>query len=363
VRILQIVDGDRWTGPAAVVFDQTAALRAAGVEAQFAFFGDSLLSERLLPLGWARPLLRRTREPVSYARLVRALRETILREKFDAVHAHRSFDHTAAAMAVRGTPARLLRTLHHIRHARPDPITWLVFVRTDGFAYANREIAAAFGRPGPVLAPVVDTERFRPDGVRAELRRRLGLPADRFLLGTVGKVSRGRGHEEAIEAAARLPADTVLVHVGHGEHLETLRRRAAALGSGDRNIWLGYQEESLPDLYRSWDVFLFTASGSDQGQRAILEAMASGLPVAALDVPGVRDLVTDGVEGLVAGSMPELSAALDRLTGDPRLRGEMSRAARARSLAFTGRKFVERAMPFYEEALGALSAESAARTS
>ena len=101
MRILQLVDGDRWTGPAAVVFDQTAALREAGVEAQFGFIGDSLLSRRLLPLGWARPLLRRTRGPFSYARLVRAIRETILRESFDIVHAHRSFDHTLAAQAVR----------------------------------------------------------------------------------------------------------------------------------------------------------------------------------------------------------------------------------------------------------------------
>jgi glycosyltransferase involved in cell wall biosynthesis len=363
VRVLQLVDGDRWTGPAAVVFDQTAALRAAGVEAQFGFIGESLLSRRLLPLGWARPLLRRTRGPVSYARLVRALRETILREKLDLVHAHRSFDHTLAAQAVRKTPARLLRTLHHIRHARPDPVTRVVFGRTEAFAYANREIAAAFGRPGPVLAPVVDTGRFRPEGVRGELRRRLGLPPDRLLLGTVGKVSRGRGHEEAIEAAASLPADAVLVHVGHGEHLETLQRRAAEMGCSDRNLWLGYQEEALPDLYRSWDVFVFTASGSDQGQRAILEAMASGLPVAALDVPGVRDLVTDGVEGFVTDGAPGLTAALGRLAGDARLREEMSRRARARSLAFTGPKFVERAIPFYEAALGISCPASASRTS
>jgi glycosyltransferase involved in cell wall biosynthesis len=69
-----------------------------------------------------------------------------------------------------------------------------------------------------------------------------------------------------------------------------LTENAAALGAADRNFWLGYQEEALPDLYRSWDIFLFTASGSDQGQRAILEAMASG-PCLGSGFPGRYDAV------------------------------------------------------------------------
>ena len=249
MRLLQLVDGDRWTGPAAVVFDQTAALIGAGVEAQFGFIGDSLLSQRLLPLGWARPLLGKPRGPLSYARQIRRVRETLLREKFDLVHAHRSFDHTLAALAVRGTPAWLVRTLHHVRAARPDPVTRAVFARTDAFAYANREIARRLGRPGPVLPPVVDSERFCPGRNPEELRRRFGLPVERLLVGTVGKISAGRGHEEAIEAAAPLPG-IALVHVGHGEHMEHLKSRAAALGVADRNFWVGYQEEDLPDFYR-----------------------------------------------------------------------------------------------------------------
>ncbi|MGH9369530.1 MAG: glycosyltransferase family 4 protein [Thermoanaerobaculia bacterium] len=350
MRILQLVDGDRWTGPAAVVFGQTEALIQAGVEAQFGFIGESLLSRRLLPLGWARPLLCRPKGPLSYAGQVRRLRDTILREKFDIVHAHRSFDHTVAAFALRGTPARLVRTLHHIRHARPDPLIRLVFARTQAFAYANRAIARAFGRPGRVLPPVVDTQRFRPGGKR-ELRRRLGLPADRFLVGTVGKMSRGRGHEESLEALARLPEQAALVHVGHGEHLESLKKRAGALGRGERNFWLGYQEEILPELYRCWDAFLLPASGADQGQRAILEALASGLPVVALDVPGVRDLVTEEVEGFIAPDVPGLAAALARLYEEESLRRAMAERARARSLDFTNRSFAEKAIPVYEEVL------------
>ncbi|HZI64935.1 MAG TPA: hypothetical protein VFF17_00080, partial [Thermoanaerobaculia bacterium] len=62
MRILHLVAGEKWTGAAAVVFDQTAALVAAGIEAQFGFVRDSPLAARLFPIGWARPLLSPARD-------------------------------------------------------------------------------------------------------------------------------------------------------------------------------------------------------------------------------------------------------------------------------------------------------------
>jgi glycosyltransferase involved in cell wall biosynthesis len=351
VRILQLVDGDRWTGPAAVVFDHTAALVDSGFEAQFGFLGGGPLEERLRTLGWTRPLLRPPTGPAGYVADVRRLRETLRRERFDLVHAHRSYDHTLAALAVAGTGVRLVRTLHHVRHARPDPVTRLAFRRTDAFAFANREIVSRYGRPGPVLSPVVDVERFRPGEPSEELRARFGLPRGGFAIGTVGKLSAGRGHAQAIEALARLSSAARLVHVGHGEHSDELRRFAAERGVAERNSWVGYQEEALPDLFRLWDAFLFTASGSDQGQRAILEAMSSGVPVVALDLPGVRDLVTDGAEGFVVRDTTGIAAALGRLAENTSLRRAMAERGRVRALDFTPEKFVATALPFYVEIL------------
>jgi glycosyltransferase involved in cell wall biosynthesis len=104
------------------------------------------------------------------------------------------------------------------------------------------------------------------------------------------------------------------------------------------------------------DVFLFTASGSQQGQRAILEAMASGLPIVALPVPGVADLLTDGVEGIVANDAAGLAGALRRLREDDGLRRRLGEAARRRALEFTALKFAARAIAFYESVLRASSA-------
>src|SRR5688572_22386505 len=168
MRILQLVAGEKWTGAAAVVFDQTAALVAAGVETQFGFVRGSPLAARLGPLGWARPLLSRSRGPGDYLRDRRTLAETILRERFDVVHCHLSHDHFLAAAATRGTRVLLARTFHHLDHVRGDPIARALVRRTKAFAFANRDIAKRFGVEGPVHPPMVDPSRFAPGGKPAD---------------------------------------------------------------------------------------------------------------------------------------------------------------------------------------------------
>ncbi len=349
MRILHIVAGEKWTGIAAVVHDWTKALVEAGVEAQFAFSAGHNLEKRALPAGWARPLLSRPHGVAGTLRDLPELSRTLDRDPADILHVHTSLDQFLAALARRRRAARplLVRTIHHARHSRLDRFMRRLFRSTDAFAFANREIARAFGREGPIHSPVVDAGVFAP-GPRPAFLPSLGtLPAGRFVVGTVGKLSPGRGHEEAIDAAASLP-EAVLLHVGHGEHRPALEAKAFSAGTSDRNLWAGYQDERLPEFYRAMDAFLFTASGSQQGQRAILEAMASGLPVAALDVTGVRDLVTDGVEGFVTANVPELARALAKLSGDSPLRARMGEAARTRALNFTAARFAAEAERFYD---------------
>lgn len=350
MRVLNLVAGQKWTGTAAVVFDQTAALLAAGIEAQFGFVGDSPLAQRLLPLGWARPLMTPRRGPAAAIRELRILSETIRREPFDVVHAHMTHDHWIAAGALRGSGARLARTIHNLRHARRGPATQWLYGRTEAFSFANREIAAAFGAPGPIHSPVIAAGRFTPAASKAEARAEAGLPASGMLVGTIGKMAEGRGHREAIRAAATVP-DATVVHVGHGELMPALQALAESQGASGRNLWLGYREDDLPQLFRAWDAFLFPASGSEQGQRAILEAMSSGVPVVALAVPGVRDLMSDGQEGFVAETAGELGPALARLAADPGMRTAMGARGRERALRFTDAQYAKQAIAFYEALL------------
>lgn len=359
MRILHLVAGEKWTGAASVAFDQTAALVAAGVEAQFGFPRDSPLAGRLLPLGWARPLLSPARDRLRFFRDVRKLRRTIGRELFDVVHCHSSHDHYVAAAARRNGVPLVVRTIHNLEHARGDLLSRRLFRRTDAFAFANRAIAERFGAEGPIQTPVVDAARFSPGEKPIGRLRPLGIPEGALVVGTVGKLAAGRGHREAIEAAAAIPS-LVLLHVGKGELQPELEARAAALGAARRNVWAGYAEDDLPELYRAMDVFLFPASGSEQGQRALLEAMASGVPVVAVDVPGVRDLVTHEREGLVVSGSAGLVPALERLVNDGAMGKEMGQRGRARALLFGAAPFASAAREFYASLLDRKSSTSRA---
>jgi glycosyltransferase involved in cell wall biosynthesis len=84
---------------------------------------------------------------------------------------------------------------------------------------------------------------------------------------------------------------------------------------------------------------------------SVIEAMRAGLPIVASDMPGIRALVTDGVEGLLTSDEPaEIADALQRLLGDPDLRSRMGAAARRRyESEFSASKMAEQVAALYVE--------------
>ncbi len=99
-----------------------------------------------------------------------------------------------------------------------------------------------------------------------------------------------------VEAFARLPAETLLVLTLQGaqeSELAALRARAAALGVADRvRILPKLAESELPDLYRLADVVV-SVPISDGGPKTVVEALASGRPVVASNLPPNRKWLAD----------------------------------------------------------------------
>jgi len=142
----------------------------------------------------------------------------------------------------------------------------------------------------------VDTTHFRPRAVRS-------FGTDPVFL-YVGRVA----VEKNLDAFLRLDLPGRKVVVGDGPLLPSLKRRyPEAIFTGDR------QGEDLATCYSSADVFVFP-SRTDTFGMVLLEAMASGLPIAAYPVTGPIDLVTPGVSGVLAQDLRE--AALGALAID-----------------------------------------------
>lgn len=199
---------------------------------------------------------------------------------------------------------------------------------TDGLAAVtttNSELAGRALRARRVVSPA--RLRIMPNGIevgapppadadRAALRAELGLPREGTVWLSVGRLEPQKAHDVALHAVARLVREgrsTHLLIVGEGAQLAALEELRASLGLEERVSFLGYRND-VDALMRAADGLLM-ASRWEGLPNVILEALVAGLPVVATDVGGVRELVEDGVSGLVvpAGDPAALAAALARL--------------------------------------------------
>jgi colanic acid/amylovoran biosynthesis glycosyltransferase len=185
--------------------------------------------------------------------------------------------------------------------------------------------AAAVLRPRPVVA--LAERRAQRGGLAA---RRQG----RAQLLCVGRLVAEKGHAvllEALAVLAREGRDVEALIVGSGPQRDALERQAARLGIEERVIFCGaLAPEEVAARYAQARVFC-SPSFAEGVPVVLMEAMASGCPVIATAIAGVRELVRDGDTGLLVtpGSSRELAVAIGLLLDSPELCEELARAARA----------------------------------
>ena len=153
----------------------------------------------------------------------------------------------------------------------------------------------------------------------------------------LGRIGARKGAFDLLQAYTALPATvrerTRLVFAGDGE-VESLRAQAAALGAQvEVHAWVDARQRDA--LLAESDIFVLP-SHSEGVPMAMLEAMASGLPVVTTPVGGIPDVVADRCEGLMVapGQIQELGAALQKLIEDEPLRLRLGRHARMRAENF-----------------------------
>ena len=318
-RVLHLAAGNRWTGAAAPAFAEVEALRAAGVEAHYAYVGGYKLEAKISGHPFTHPVIEKAQNPAAFRRSVSAIRRLVREHGINILHAHLTYDHWLAHFAAT-EGVRIARTFHARRVLRNDPFSRHLMRRTDALFVINdgfRDSAVLRGHEPTFTPPPLDLKQFSPG--ETMVRSLYGIPSSAKLVTVIGKLSPGRGFEEALDSFAalrqRMPEAWLMV-IGHGEHRAILEERARALGITGHLFWAGYHEDDLAEHYRASDLLFFTARGSDEGHRAVLEAMACGVPVVSYPIEGVDTLI--GPDMVAASASPEALAPLaaEVLTSD-----------------------------------------------
>jgi len=198
-----------------------------------------------------------------------------------------------------------------------------------------------------VIRNGVDTDAFRPRPKRAELLATLGIPVDRPVIGSVGRLQPVKRYADLLRAMAALVAGSedqppVLLLVGDGQEREALDALVRQLGIVEHVRMPGWRD-GVPDLLNLMDLFVL-ASESEGTSVALLEAMASGCCPVVTAVGGNPDVLGPTLaHRLVPPAQPDaLAAALGAALGDRAALARDRERARARVVnAYSLRSMVE----------------------
>lgn len=373
LRILHLVSYWLYSGPLPPTLGLALAQRRQGHGVEVAFDRVRALDNpyeepaapRVMPTGLASPMplaLSTKSSPRQLLTDLRGLRRVLGEERWDVVHCHLSHDHSLAAWArPRRASVALVRTYHAARslerrwgQRRLARSAEGSIVRSE--AHRQRfEISFPQERSPRVIPAGIDGQVFTPasERLRARARRRFGLPADARVVGQVALMA-DRGQRELLQAVASLAEPTVWVLlVGRGEQEQALKDEAVALGLGPRVVFTGYVSgSSLLEVYAAMDAAFVAQAGNDASARAVLEAMACGVPTLAVQAGALAESVAAARGYPVPARTPEaIAAALQGWLRDP---DSEARGAAGRRWVMSARTFdqeAERTEALYRAAL------------
>jgi len=201
----------------------------------------------------------------------------------------------------------------------------------------------------------VDLKRFQPrhgEALRRHLRARLAIAEDARVWLFVGSGFARKGLLAALVALARAGGTSMLVVVGDDRHKRRYEAKARALGIASRCRFVGVQSDVVP-YYAMADAFILPTL-YDPFPNAVLEALASGLPVLTTSACGAREVIVEGANGWLCEPLDEepMASHISRFADlDARARDAMRAAARKTAEEFDLGVMGERLLALYRQLL------------
>jgi glycosyltransferase involved in cell wall biosynthesis len=203
----------------------------------------------------------------------------------------------------------------------------------------------------------IDLQSFQ-SGDSVEAKKSLGLRVDQRIMLSIGSLNQTKNHALLINTFSEIAASKDTWHlyiIGEGEEQQSLEKQILDLKLEQKTTLLGLLDHnSISKWLKAADIFVLP-SQNEGTPNALLEAMASGLPVIASKVGGIPELIQDNTEGLLfeSGSKDDLKEKLNRLTQDKQLQKMLAKNAKNKITTHYGSWKIqaEQLLELYEQLL------------
>ena len=284
--------------------------------------------------------------PLETARLIRLIR----REQPDILHLHLSRDLWQVIPAARWSGhGRVILTKHVGSYInKHDPLHKWLYHRVDRVITVSDILRKNVIETCPIppdrvitIHHALDLKKYNPDAYDpAPVREELGLSQDDLVVGSVGRISPGKGYEEFLNTAHRIVQKAGCGQVkfmivgsasfGEEAYFESIVALSKSLGLKRNVIFTGYRQD-IPALLRSMDVFIFPSRAEGLGA-TLIEAMAMGVACVSTNSDGTQDIIEDQVTGFTVDPQDDhaMADATLRLLQDRNARTRIAEMARTK---------------------------------
>lgn len=342
IRVVHVLTRTNIGGPSVMLFDllegldenmfHQTVIRGAPSQSEGDYLARRTTNAEVVTIGGLRRSLGILTELRSLFVMVRAFR----RLKPDIVHTHMAkagvIGRVAAVFA--RVPVRI-HTFHgHLLRGYFSPFLGGMFVLVEralrrvtthslvvGEA-TRRDLLAAKVVSVVASSTIMPAARTLTSVERGTARTKLGLPVDDVVVGFVGRLTTIKRPDRFLRLAQTIPEAT-FVMFGNGPLREAVVADAAHLANVQVRDW----QDDIGLVFSALDVVVLT-SDNEGVPVSLIEAATLGVPVVALDVGGVGEVVVDGVTGFVVEEEASLTPAVQRLVADSALRRSMGDRAR-----------------------------------
>lgn len=245
-----------------------------------------------------------------------------------------------AARDARKKGTKVLYMVHGFHFYKGAPLAnWMLFYPVERICSrfcdmivtintADLKMAKTFhaGRVDRINGIGVNTERILDTSVdRNQKRRSLGIPEEAFFIVSVGELHDSKNHQVIIRSLSKIKDPGMIYGIcGKGELLEKLKKLCEQCGVEKQVRFFGYRRDVL-EILHSADLYVHPSRREGLGV-AVLEAMASGLPLLTSNVGGLGDVIEDGLTGYSCdcNDVEGFRSRILQFYRNPELRSQMS---------------------------------------